>query len=315
MVGTPYTICRQVHLDVVDAKAKTDGVSLNIYTIGVRPKLSIDPDSVVISKGRIRGCFRAQKQNGFVSFSWDEPNPFGTENVKFETKYPYSEFSLIGPKGRVIGGDVGAVLAGMHGTDISDNPNPLLDIEVLYVGQSYGEAGERSALTRLRSHETLQDIYANIHERMPEKDVWLIPWIFNEAQYQTISFGGLAEGGDGPEDMEHVEKVQANPVSYRQKINFTEAAMIRYFQPPYNTTFKNQFPNHEHKSYSECYAVDLNLVAVELQTWFVATRLYSEKIQPGLYHVASFPLHSAEERANMFDFSNTGAGVRNGPIF
>ncbi len=62
----------------------------------------------------------------------------------------------------------------------------------------------------------------------------------------------------------------------KQRINFTEAALIRTFLPKYNKEYKDTFPNPAHKSYSECYDLDLNAIIVETDTSHVRRWLYSE---------------------------------------
>ena len=42
-----------------------------------------------------------------------------------------------------------------------------------------------------------------------------------------------------------------NPLKYNQIINITEAAMINYFKPPYNINFIDNFPDKNHKGYSQ----------------------------------------------------------------
>jgi hypothetical protein len=315
MVGTPYAVCRQRSLGEVEARAKADGAPLHIYTIGVRPKLTIDPDSVVVTKERVRGRFKAQIQDKSVPIEWDVENPFLSAELKLETAYPYNEFALVHPDGRVSGGDVTAVFSAFQQPGMPPTSHPCLDIEALYVGQSYGEQGERSAVQRLRSHETLQAIYADINERTPDKDVWLILWRFNETQHMTLFPTDTVEGDDQQRDDAHIDNVLGNPVSGQQKVNFTEAAMIKYLQPPYNTIYKQQFPTPAHKSYSECYDVDLNMIAVELQMWSVRTRVFSGVVTPGFYHVAEFPLHSREDRLHMFEFAGHDLMSAKGPVF
>ena len=106
------------------------------------------------------------------------------------------------------------------------------------------------------------------------------------------------------EDSEHIATVLSTKITEQQEINFTEAALIRYFQPPYNKTYKDSFPNPAHVTYSECYDIDLNMVNIEVQTEEVKARLWSEAVQPRWVHFCSFPLHSREDRVYMFSFGD-----------
>ena len=63
----------------------------------------------------------------------------------------------------------------------------------------------------------------------------------------------------------------------KQKINFTEAGLIKMFEPPYNKEFKNNFPDEKHSSYSECYFLDVRALKIELETSEMVRRIYSKK--------------------------------------
>ena len=63
-------------------------------------------------------------------------------------------------------------------------------------------------------------------------------------------------------------------ITEQQQINFTEAALVRYFKHP------------AHKTYSQCYDLDLNAVNVELQTEEIMCRLWSPSVAPSWTHFA-----------------------------
>jgi hypothetical protein len=173
------------------------------------------------------------------------------------------------------------------------------DLEVLYVGQSYGTAGERQAADRLQSHSTLQKILGEASRLHPDREIWLALIEFKDTLLASF------DGRLGPEaeelDEGRIERVLTNEVSDAQKINFTEAALIRYFEPKYNSTFRNSFPSPAHASYTDCYEIDLNLVAVGLNTMPLGFRLYSDARPREWFHMITFPLHDSAERRSMLD--------------
>ena len=103
------------------------------------------------------------------------------------------------------------------------------------------------------------------------------------------------------EDSQHIDRVLVADMTEQQRINFIEAALIKYFQPPYNKIYKDSFPNPAHSTYSECYDIDLNMVCIEMQTESVGLRLWSESVEPHWEHFCVFPLHSREDRVYMFE--------------
>ena len=49
-----------------------------------------------------------------------------------------------------------------------------MKMEVLYIGQSYGKNGERTALDRLSSHSTLQKILIDCHSKYRDKRIYVL---------------------------------------------------------------------------------------------------------------------------------------------
>jgi len=103
------------------------------------------------------------------------------------------------------------------------------------------------------------------------------------------------------EDNAHIEKVIANPITEQHQINFTEAALIRYFQPEYNVIYRDSFPSPAHATYSQCYDLDLNMVVAEINTEDIFLCLFSRTVPPRGAHFAEFALHNKEDRKAMFD--------------
>jgi hypothetical protein len=177
-----------------------------------------------------------------------------------------------------------------------------LACEVLYVGQAFGENGSRTAPDRLESHSTLQEIYSDACSRAPDKEIWFCLWNFDP--WLLVSFDGRQQeyGTSTEVDSEHIDTVLNTDITEEQRINFTEAALIRYFQPEYNVIYKDSFPSPKHTDYSECYNLDVNSVAVELNTEESKVILWSEAVSPRWIHFIQYALHNKEERKAMFDF-------------
>jgi hypothetical protein len=83
-------------------------------------------------------------------------------------------------------------------------------------------------------------------------------------------------------------KNQGLKLSKKQKINFTEAALIKLFEPQYNVHFKNNFPDKKHKSYLECYDQDIRALIIELDMQNMKHHIYTEKSGRGKYYMQEF---------------------------
>ena len=234
-------LLQQDHLDRVPATLEP-----HIYFICRRPRVGIDAATVRFDEDHVTGSFFLQRgdKRQFVEFSG--ANNLGTHDVRFLCDYPYSEFRVIDSAGAVISRGKTSLLIAQLGSEYQQ----YLDLEVLYVGQAYGPAGDRTAAHRLKQHSTLQEIYAQALQHSPDQEVWLI-LITIEAQL-LASFDGVSKdyGTTDAEDDAHQEEVLRSEITERQMINFTEAALIRYFRPLFNSLFKDTFPNPAHTTYS-----------------------------------------------------------------
>jgi hypothetical protein len=297
MVGGPSALLQQDYLDSKELEKIFDEEHpCHVYMVCRRPRVIIRPDSVAFADGTFRGVVTIQDGPAIIDEPFSAPWSAGAE-CKFVSDYPYNSFEITDPNGELVFGGKTALIASGLGSDIVRH----LDLEVLYVGQSYGEEGNRSAPERLQSHSTLQGIYAEALSRTPEKEIWIVLWSFSEVL--LASFDGTQEvyGTSTEEDDEHINAVLATGVTEQQRINFTEGALIRYFDPEYNVLLRKTFPSPAHSTYSECYDLDVNSVVVELNTEQWNCMLWSKAAPPRWVHFAQFALHDRDERKAMFD--------------
>jgi hypothetical protein len=268
---------------------------LHIYLICRRPRIAIVPSEFRADEARRQIVFTAQHGETFERIEVQGPPAFGAADLELQSEWPYGDFTVVEPDGERLAWGRSSLWLTREAFG-----NKHLNLEVLYVGQAYGTEGRRNAVDRLSKHETLQAIYAEAVRRSPDKEVWIVLLGLAEP-YGLILFSPVP--GDDPEFAETVTRL-TTPISEQQRINFTEAALIRYFQPPYNTDYKDTFPSPAHKTYRECYKMDVNSVAFEMETSEpIQTRLYSEAVPPSWWHIKDFPLHSPAERRSLFDFS------------
>lgn len=124
------------------------------------------------------------------------------------------------------------------------------ELEVIYIGQVFGENGERLATDRLKSHSTLQRILMDYYSSCPDKQLLVALFEFTPQIY--ASFDGLSGKytATNEEENNHFNDVISNPLKSNQIINITEAAMINLFKPSYNKDFIDNFPDKGHKSYN-----------------------------------------------------------------
>ena len=178
-----------------------------------------------------------------------------------------------------------------------------LDLEVVYVGQALGPKGDRSAVDRLLAHPTLQTILADTLANASHLDVWVVLMSFEP---NAMSFLGPWKGAQGREaSIQHFVDIYNTRLPDSQFTNLVEGALISYFQPHYNRTFKSSFPAPTNTSYGNVYVLDYNAVTFELSTRKIFARIGSKAIEPAFEHTGMFLLHDKASRRAFFSwFSN-----------
>lgn len=297
--GTWRALLQQDNLEDPDLENQLPpNVQFHIYMIARRPRIAFDPDSLKFEGKSFTGAFTIQRGSTFERHEFTAKNLFSTDKLRIVCPYPHTECKVYDESDcQLAGGKVPLILS-----KFSHAMWEHMDLEVLYVGQSYGDEGSRVAPDRLKSHSTLQGIYAEAIRRSPDMDIWIVLWSFEPLLLTSMGGRESSFGTSLEQDRQHRNKVFGTAISEQQQINFTEAALIRYFQPKYNKIFKDTFPNPAHKTYAQCYDLDLNAVNVELQTEPIRCRLWSPAVSPAWIHFVTFELHSKEERKSMFDF-------------
>lgn len=267
----------------------------HIYMICRRPRFSINPNNIIITPSTVKGSFFIDKGDHKEEHFYETPNKPELCIHSYSIKKPYTEIDFYNIYGQYISGGRASLLYPLLFNEYNEN----LDLEVLYVGQAFGEEGNRIAADRLQSHSTLQKIYCDTLNICPDKEIWLILWQFEP--YIISIAGGYGKADKGIDDsIEHYNTVVNSSISLDQQITITEAALIKYYQPYYNKEYKTSFPSSSHFSYDECYKLDINCVAFELNTAPLKTRLFSESVKPSVIHTKHFPLHTENERKDMF---------------
>lgn len=276
----------------------------HLYFIGKRPRVLIVKESLKIHEDFFELTFKIQKKDNFEEFTVKSPNIFATDDVKLEASYPYNSFEIFDGGELLFKIKTVVFVQSLRNQEYNTD---FLDLEILYIGQSYGVEGSRTAPDRLISHSTLQGIYSEAISNNPDSEIWIALASFD--QVNIWAFDGTTRFTKDERDNDRdrffyiYEKLNFHGINEQQKINFTEAALIKYFQPPYNKIYKDSFPNPAHSTYSECYELDINSICIELQTSdLVNCMFFSETVEKAPVHLKAFQLHSNSERRSMFDF-------------
>lgn len=173
-----------------------------------------------------------------------------------------------------------------------------LPFDVLYIGQAFGKEGERHAVDRLINHEKLQRIAI---EEIPEgKRLQLILVEIQPATRMFTVFNPKADKKDEDGTRIGMALDSLFDTTEAQQVSLYEAAMIRYFQPKFNTVFKDSFPSTNLKVLEQCYDKDMAAIIAEfcIDDFLYFLKSPSTKMRP--YHIAAYNIHDKEERDIFF---------------
>lgn len=290
----------------LEAYAKSDemfskDIPCNIYFILKRPKVTIDPNSFKSQGKEVRFDLIVHQPDKKHTISIVTEIHNAKSKLELFTEYPFNFFA--------IGDKYEPLLVARPSSLIDHIPyqdnikSDVLDYEILYIGQAYGKNGKRTALDRLSSHETVQKIYTHALTNNPDSDIWVMLTHFS----QVSALFSLGEdllkdpkiSDKEEEKINHFFKNEGLKFSEKQKINFTEAALIKLFEPPYNSEFKNSFPDKNHKSYTECYSLDIRSLTIELDTSEMVRHICTKKSGRKKYHREMFEFENDEDRISL----------------
>ena len=274
-----YQFLQQIELEEFarEQTVFTESNPCNIYFILKRPRLSLDPKYLRLDSGRAELKYFIQIEDEKFERYLLLELPRKIHNIRLESKYPYNYFKLHDDNLESPYIKLAAIVNEAH--KHSGIQEPLLDYQILYIGQAFGEDGKRTALDRLGSHSTLQKIYSEAMDRNPDSEIWLMLAAFTEKKIGLLNGMINISVSNEKEDSERFINFMTSTgssFSEKQKVNFTEAALIRTFLPQYNKEYKDTFPNPAHASYSECYDLDINAIVVETDTSEIKRWLYTD---------------------------------------
>ena len=182
-----------------------------------------------------------------------------------------------------------------------------LKLKVLYVGQSYGTKGNRTAFSRLSAHSTYQKILSDLNEKYPNKALYIY---LMEINYSIMASMDPTQETikNEEEDNAHLADVICNLPVENQVINITEAAMINYFKPEYNKMYVDNFPDKNHKGYKQYYDLDYNSLTVEVYPEFddfPPIIMYSDAAElKTVFDFIEYRLYNDNKRKSMYDIFN-----------
>ncbi|MDU1453163.1 hypothetical protein [Paraclostridium sordellii] len=312
------TVIPVEYLDMVQ-----DGKKYHIYGILSVPKVKVNSDSINCDENGLSMEF-IEIENGKEKISkienFSEFPGLDYRKAKIQTKFPYGVLDIkfpraylknlieskIEPKFELNKFQVEEIINILNSPRdvqyIHNSQKSSIRMEVLYIGQAFGNNGDRTAIQRLKSHEKLQRILVDCNSKYPDKRIYIL--LLEMSPVLNTVFDGISKEFMCTEEEthSHIENVIKNKLEENQIINIAEAAMINYFKPKYNTNFIENFPNEKHKGYRQYYDLDYNSISIELDMSFDNHNiiLYTETNYIKPFRYIKYNIFNDPNRADMY---------------
>jgi hypothetical protein len=290
-VGGAYLLrpqdLREVDVSLLDEPA------CHLYVISRTPRVSIDPSTVSIGDDLIVGTMTIHERGNVEDYPFEVRHEFGEGKWTWSSEWPHEEFAVVQGSEQPVAIGVCA-LFGVYATGW---PKRAYEHEVLYVGQAYGRAGERTAWERLQKHETLQRILA---DQAPDTQVWLTMATVIDVHLiqEVLPTAGRATDD---EDNAHIDQVvtqfHRSGFKDREAVALAEAGLIRGWQPEYNDRLKYNFPARKQVSLEVARSLDLHGLVVEWQSFDLPANYFSVNEDPGKLAFFGYKVHLDVDRA------------------
>ena len=289
---------------------KDEVKSSHLYFITSYPKITFIPDSNKVVNNQL--FFRVEKKliNGNTKIVecelMIETTGVNAGDIRFHSDWPYNSVNIIYQNNRIY--TINDLSMFLLDSQYYDNFHPSIsDFEVLYIGQSYGNLGDKQAIDRLENHSTLQTILATYTTTRPDREIYIMCFNHNaslntemkgyndkslEKQFGDYEIGEFLKSRDILKNYKNYE---------HQIINFVEAGLINYFQPQFNQLLKGDFPKQNNKIYKELYNAGINLATIAWYTNDIYLRLYSENAKPSFLHSISARLSTPLINVSLMD--------------
>ncbi len=287
----------------------------NIYLIGIRPRVRINPNYIkVIDEELIELEFKIQKEDEFEIVIGKLPtNRKINGNVKIESDYPHSRFRLKDEDGYLLNDlyfgqkidDVNIksfyALRNCNDQGINKEYNNL---DVLYIGKSLRMDKKVSPKIRLQVHHKLQKILERCNESYIDKEVYIILCSFVNKVNMIATTEELKKIGNGNAILDKLENDNSrlkNGISLLTTVS--EAALIDYFNTrEYNSTFIGSFGKNTHSYYGNIKDSNISRIVLEVDLSGLCRTFNSETPAKFYHKVDYFPSDGFRKEKEEKDF-------------
>lgn len=270
----------------------------HIYLLGKRPRLSVDPCSIVVDAAalRFRVEYRRQGRVNGTEVVWPRELLLPYESAITASEYPHRELLSYDADGRLLG----TTLLANYAHVIPGLPAEARDLEVLYVGKGLSD----TAHDRIRKHTTLQKMLAEIHSNEPDAEIFALVYSFQYRKPCLIL--NIEPEISGALARQRAERALAFKPSLDKQIELIEAMIISYFRTEVYNTQYIEFPHRRQQILAPVYEADFAAILCELDNETLGgLRLFSRNVPPKSRHEIVVDFRKAEGRPSIWDVAKS----------
>lgn len=178
------------------------------------------------------------------------------------------------------------------------------DLEVMYVGQTFGRNADKTIGYRIAKHEQIQQIALEIIKNGANEEILVIGIRVkeNDVAMSIVTFDKNNTLPTIKELRDLQRDASMRPIG-GQKITLYEASLITYFQSECNKEYRNTFPSSGYSSYDEVYGMNFDHISFVLDSYAVGVRLYSANQRERKYaHTSYYPLDSEIKKKGFIEY-------------
>lgn len=281
----------------------------HIYLIMAKSRIFID-DSTISFDGKIVKLDLYYIEKGIKKYykkiNYQLPKELNQSNCSVSSQYPYDKLTLNIKDQEIVykmTGKKNIKIINIDAEEILNTVINKIDFKILYIGQSYGKDGNRTAPERLKSHKKLQKILVD-YSGISNKKIFIM--LFEISYANIYSLDGITQNciANKSDEDRRFKRIISEFPNYKEVINICEGALINNFKPKYNKNFKNIFPDKGHKGYKEYLELDYNCLRLELDLDFkdLYLKLNTEtESTQNINYIIKYNLFQNKGRRNMFD--------------
>lgn len=281
----PTAICPANLYDIeLDPELQAAVADCNIYLIVCRRRIAIDP-RLEIEAGHLVGQFLTQAERGWAPVPFRYPllpvhHAGAPDQLQLATTVSGSHIRIT----NVLGQQHFIASHVLVASAESGLGEAHRDLDVMYVGQGFGRIRPRTSVDRLLRHDKLPRILARMHTYQPEIEVLLLLYRFEHKRVLASNAGDLTLEPEATEEEEkrHLSQITSAKIDRKGSVDLAEAALINFFQPPYNVLLRDTdfAAKKKIKALEKVLAHDLTGLMVEICTSNLHSRLSSEACRP-----------------------------------